>query len=199
MRLFGLLVCCAGLASAQAIIEHAVAAGAGSVAGVAGKRISDGVDKVLGLASGALSKSQTPAVAPASSARPQVTGVPAPLAPLTEGPLPGAPAGGRTRVAARVATESDAKMALWEMTTPRPPQAPVTPKAPSAEDLAQIEQGTTRDQLLTKLGAPSSRVFIPEDGGLLEIYSYRSADGHIGTIRLTDGAVTSVRPATASN
>ena len=196
MRLFGLLVCCAGLASAQAIIEHAVAAGAGSVAGVAGKKISDGVDRVLGLANGALSRSQTQSVAP-SPAKTQITGVPSPLAPLAEGSMAGAP--GRPRAAARVSTESDHKMALWQMTTPRPPEpAAAAPRSPSPEDIAQIEQGTTRDQLLTKLGAPSSRVFIPEDGGLLEIYSYRSADGHIGTIRLTDGSVTSVRPATAS-
>ena len=47
MRCFAALLALASVASAQAILEHAVAASVGSVAGVAGKKVNEGLDKVL--------------------------------------------------------------------------------------------------------------------------------------------------------
>lgn len=50
----------------------------------------------------------------------------------------------------------------------------------------------SREQLL-KLGTPSSRITMDEDGHLIEVFQY-SADGEqIGTIRLTDGAVSGIQ------
>lgn len=194
MRVFGLLVCITGLASGQALIEHAVAAGGGSVAGVAGKKVSDGVDKILGKArSLVLASGQEPATPTAPKG--QVSGLPAPFAPSAGTSMP------LWKQAGTVASHQP------EINTAAPdrpealPSSPVAPapNLPTVADISRIERGTTREQLAARLGAPSSRVFIPEDGTLLEIYSYRSADGQLSTIRLTDGTVTAVRPATGSH
>ena len=54
-----------------------------------------------------------------------------------------------------------------------------------------------REQLL-KLGVPSGRITLPEDGHTIEIYQYSANGASLGTVRLSDGRVSSVLiPATA--
>jgi len=50
----------------------------------------------------------------------------------------------------------------------------------------------TRAQVL-KLGQPSARISMFENGGLLEIFSYYIHDQALGEVRLSDGTVSSVQ------
>ena len=63
------------------------------------------------------------------------------------------------------------------------------------DDLKNLAAGTNRDDLL-KLGAPSSRITMFDDGHLRETYHYYShgpnGDASIGVVRLVDGAVSVV-------
>ena len=63
---------------------------------------------------------------------------------------------------------------------------------PTARDLASVEAGTTREDLVARLGAPSARVLIPEDGQLREVYHFTAGGVHLGTVRLTDGEVSTI-------
>ena len=61
----------------------------------------------------------------------------------------------------------------------------------TADDLKTVAVGMKRDDLL-KLGEPSGRLSMSEDGHLIEIYQYSSQVGRFGRIRLVDGAVAKV-------
>ena len=224
MRVIGLFVCLAGLASAQAILEHAIAAGAGSVSGVAGKGLSDSINKIFEKTRTLVDKSEKQPIEPAvpvQTRRPApmiaapVAAVPAvePVAPLAGvaasmppvsaafPPPPGhyAVPDYRNRPVVRVPKYAKGKVAAWELMpeTQAVESEPGRP-APTAEDIAKVKPGTSREELLAALGKPSSRVMVPSDGGLLEIYSYLSQDGAAGSVRLTDGAVSSVHPPAGS-
>jgi hypothetical protein len=62
----------------------------------------------------------------------------------------------------------------------------------TAEDLKMLSSGTSKAEVL-KLGAPSSRVTMFEEGHLVEIFRYQARDAAFGTVRLSDGSVTSVQ------
>jgi hypothetical protein len=62
----------------------------------------------------------------------------------------------------------------------------------TAEDLKNVAVGMTREQLL-KLGEPSGRIAMSEDGHLIEIYQYFARGSSLGRVRLTDGAVSVVQ------
>jgi hypothetical protein len=65
---------------------------------------------------------------------------------------------------------------------------------PSTEAVAALKSGMSREDLAAKMGAPTYKISIPEDGHLVEIYRY-SADGKdLATVHLSDGLVTSVTP-----
>ena len=71
------------------------------------------------------------------------------------------------------------------------PSVPVPPEV-TAGDLEKVTEGMSREQLV-KLGTPAGRITTDDDGHLIEIYQY-SADGvSLGTVRLTDGIVSSVQ------
>jgi hypothetical protein len=86
---------------------------------------------------------------------------------------------------------------------PPPPLAPLTPIAlspvlalpppPQAtlEDLKTLAGGTSREEVL-KLGAPSSRITMIDDGHLIEIFQYQNRETTFGVVRLSDGSVSSV-------
>jgi hypothetical protein len=90
---------------------------------------------------------------------------------------------------------------------PREPPRPAVPQAPppapspvqaaqaraiTAEDLTKVAQGMSRDELL-KLGSPAGRITTDEDGHLIEIFEYSANGTRLGTVRLTDGIVSSLR------
>jgi hypothetical protein len=68
---------------------------------------------------------------------------------------------------------------------------PKPPSPPADVDLAAIQTGMGRDALLA-LGIPSARITMYEDGHLLEIYQYHNHTLASGTVRLRDGAVSTV-------
>ena len=68
-------------------------------------------------------------------------------------------------------------------------------KEPSAQDVAGIRVGATSSELRQALGTPESTVSIPgDDGHLLEIRQYWANGEPVGTVRLDNGHVVSVRP-----
>lgn len=69
------------------------------------------------------------------------------------------------------------------------PQAPPKRTIVSAEALAAVTPGSTRDNLLNKLGEPSSRFAIAGDEGLRESFTYHLESGEAVVIRLVDGKV----------
>ncbi len=88
-------------------------------------------------------------------------------------------------------------------TTPPPPSdtvASVVAKSPApvpsgevtVEDLRKVTTGMSREQLL-KLGSPTGRITMDEDGHLIEIFQYSANGTGLGTVRVTDGAVSGVR------
>jgi hypothetical protein len=66
------------------------------------------------------------------------------------------------------------------------------PQVMSPEDFRSVSNGMTRDDVL-KLGAPAGKITMFEDGHLVEVYSYRQNGQKVGTLRLTDGAVSSIQ------
>lgn len=66
-------------------------------------------------------------------------------------------------------------------------------KAVPAEALAAIAPGSTRGEVLTKLGEPRSRYAITDDEGTRESFTYDLDNGEAVVIRLVDGKVTKVR------
>lgn len=206
-----LAVSIVGTASAQALLEHAVAAAGGSVAGVAGKQVSDGVDKILGKA-GALAKS---AAGKEDTSKRKI--LVAPVSPEVK----------RTddkdetkTTALAVETKSNPSVIVGHF-QPRPPRqqaawngpvtkpatvavapdssapAPVSvpaPPQPTTEDLRALT-GASRDQVYERMGRPAVRITSSEDGALVETYSFKSSTGRLGSARLVNGTVTEVRPA----
>jgi len=71
-----------------------------------------------------------------------------------------------------------------------PPPAPAPPQI-TADDLKQVTAGMQRNDVL-RLGEPTSRISMVDEGHLLEIYRYQSSDTTLGVVRLTDGAVSTV-------
>ena len=71
--------------------------------------------------------------------------------------------------------------------------APTLPPPPemSREEFSKISTGTPRTDVL-RLGAPASKITMFDDGHLVELYSYRQNGQKFGTLRLTDGAVSSI-------
>jgi hypothetical protein len=70
---------------------------------------------------------------------------------------------------------------------------PAEPIQPSASDLRAVNQGTTRDDVIDRLGSPVARVTIPEEGRFVEVYYYHSKGEPVGAVRLSNGTVTEVQ------
>jgi len=196
-----LAVVIAATVSGQAILEYGAAAAGGSAAGVAGKKVSDSLDKVMTKVSDMTKSTATeekkprkmaPAVPPVpevrlkdielvqeSSTKPR----PSPVSPPARRqanlrPVPPAPSTPAAPVAEPVAAP-----------------APVVPPAPVAtvEDLKSLD-GATREDVLSKMGKPASRITISDERGLVETYSFKNSNGYLGSVRIINGKVTEVRP-----
>jgi len=105
---------------------------------------------------------------------------------------PPPPLANRTRVVSKPAPAPLVAIIRPAAPPPPPPPPPVT-----LEDLQKVSAGMARADVL-KLGEPAARITMFEDGGLLEIFSYYSHDPELGTrtlgtVRLNDGAVSSVQ------
>ncbi|MCU1335520.1 MAG: hypothetical protein JWO19_1101 [Bryobacterales bacterium] len=186
----------AGLASSQALTEAAGAIAGGSVGGVAGKRVSDGISNVFGKVDTVTAKAAKTGKAPVTTL-PKPAGNPAAGTVLQVGPS------SVVKDHSLVPPPPPIRRAALVVPPPPPPAPspaaihqpiPVLPPPPqvTAEDLKTIASGTPRGDVL-KLGSPASRITMYDDGHLVEIYRYQSRDTTFGVVRLSDGSVSSVQ------
>lgn len=189
----------AALMSGQSIVESATAAAGGSAAGAAGKTVSDGLDAVFGkvggvvkTASGGKPRKATPAVPPLPTVR--LTGQqPAPEAePKTRVKAPAAVVRRQANLQAspKTTVTVDPEIPGESLTPPAPP----APVEPSIADLSGLSAGTSREDVLRKMGKPASRITMSEDHNLVEVYKFRNREGDLGSVRMVNGQVSEVKP-----
>jgi hypothetical protein len=209
MRSVCLVLLLGGTLGAQSLVEYSGAAAGGAAGGVAGKKVSDGLTAIFNKVDKATAKAArdkaAPKAAPADKADKNAPlfdvgpGVPhshagavapgaaAGSAKLEPGSVPAPPEVHRTAV-----RRSAPRPAMDPVPPPIPPPPPPPPPMATAADLRSIALGTDRDDVL-KLGVPAARIMMYDDGHVLEIYRYMLKDRDLGVIRLSDGAVSSVR------
>lgn len=180
---------------AQGLLEHAAAAG-GTAGAMGGKKVSDAIDSIFKKADGQLQKSGN-AAAPVKSRSlsQEKSATDAGAATPT----------GKSTVARKRATPptGPAETSVTPVTTeaaPTPVAAPAQVAAPapppieaSPEVLAKLDPGTPRQDVVARLGAPAYKISMEEDGHLLEIYHYTAKGADIGSVRIIDGTVATVR------
>jgi hypothetical protein len=185
MRHAVLVILISGAVWGQSMVESAAAAAGGSVGGVAGKKVSDGLTRIFNkvdqhtakAAENVNTKKATPEpVAPliqVSAGTTKVENVSVPPPP----PI---------RHAAVHAKPAPVRVPAALPAIPPPPPPDVT-----AEELRTVTAGMGRDDVL-KLGTPSARITMFDEGHLVEIYSYASNESRVGSVHLTDGTVSRV-------
>lgn len=184
-KMLALLLAGAGLAGAQSMTEFAAAAAGGSAGGVSGKKVSDGLSAIFNKVD------QHAAAAAAAKNEPLMKvgpGVPKPDQIDPDG-VPAPPPVRQTALHKGPVAPSVREISL---ATPPPPPPVVT-----TENLKQLSTGTSREEVL-KIGQPSDRITMFDDGHLVEVYHYSAKDNSvfgstpIGSVRLSDGVVSSV-------
>jgi hypothetical protein len=58
--------------------------------------------------------------------------------------------------------------------------------------LSAVTVGTSRQDVLAKVGTPSSRITMFEDGGAVEILRFSAKSGSLGSVRIVNGSVAEV-------
>ena len=195
------------LAFPQAIVQYGAAAAGGAGAGVAGKPVSDGIDKIFGKLGGTAKQAASDDTA--EDRRRKQQGV---------SELGAVPVGGPPAAAAPPVFQVRAKQTDGTQTTlgplvdvnpapvaaapapvvpsveaaPEAPPIPVTPPV-TAEMLEAVKPGAGRAEVLAQLGPPYSKIVIPEDSTTREIYRYRNGAAVVGTLELLDGKVDAVK------
>ena len=191
MRQIVLLLTISGAAFGQSMLESGAVMAGTAVGSAAGKKVSQGVSaslrktgSILDAASKTNGKSAkasltAPAIpmlqVGAGVPKPEVNNVPPPPPPKRRAASP-QPA--RTR-AVSVPVVMSAVV----------PEA--SPQHPVNVDLSGVSRGMPRENLLA-LGTPSARITMYEDGHIEEIYQYRNQTLASGTVRLRDGAVSTI-------
>ena len=179
MKRFAVLIVSASLGGAlcaQTIVENAAAAAAGAAAGV-------GVGKSVGSVLKGVNRTLEQ-----STAKPP--GVEAPDD--TMKPLKGSALAVRPAPRRGVPMVKTAKTSRQPASTAALPEPPAAPPKIDLEELARMQPGVTRQDLLAKVGPPSIKLTLPESGHEVEIYRYR-ANGHdTAVVKLQDGVVASI-------
>jgi len=180
-------------AAAQAMVEYAAGAATGSAGAAGGKGISKGLDNIFGKLNQATQKAASTAPA-AKAAQPAAANVGTPAA-------AGAATRSRKPLATLASTQPTALPSTPEAEVAPVPETAViaAPPAPTVEDLATIELGVTRQDLLARLGRPAGSTMIPGDEGLQETYTYQVKGQLLGKVRLLNGTVVAVEPAAKIN
>ena len=176
------------IASAQTMTEVGASAAGSAIGSAAGKKVSEGVTGIFGALNKTTAKAAKAPEDKEKSAPLLEVGPGAPKASLAASggesvPPPPPPAGHRAIAKPTVAAEP----VLPEIIPPPPPPPP----AVTLEDLKKVTNGMSREDVL-KLGAPSSKITMSDDGHLFETFSYWEKDTAIGRVKLTDGTVSSV-------
>jgi hypothetical protein len=184
-----------GFALGQSMVETAAAAAGGSVGGVAGKKVSDGLTRIFEKVDKQAAKAAKPGEGkPSPAVRRIADDTSAPLLEVS----PGVPKSDSSNVpppppvrhaAVHALAKPEAVLAVEPAPiVPPPPPPPVV----TADDLKRVSSGMQREDVL-KLGEPASKITMVDEGHLLEIYRYQANDATFGVVRLTDGAVSNVR------
>jgi hypothetical protein len=197
---FVMLVGVAGLTWSQAMTEAAGVIAGGSVGGVAGKKVSDGISTVLGKVDAVAGKAAKTGKAPETAVEKAKADKPSGTTVLQVGSgavikdhslvPPPPPARRAAAVVPAAPAAPAAKSIAPEVIQPIPVLPP--PPQVTADDLRTVASGTARRDVL-KLGVPASRITMYDDGHLVEIYRYQSRDTTLGVVRLSDGSVSSVQ------
>jgi len=184
----------------QSLTEHAAAAAGATIGTAAGKPLGTALGKIFGSMDQSTSKAAgTTKVVKPIETKPTVTPSAPSAAPLLSGSggSGGSGSGGGYSVSAR---RSGRRHELLDQVQPQAfapsIEAPIAPvvKEPTVEEIAAVQVGATSIELQAALGAPESRVSIPDDDGhLLEICQYWSKGQALGTVRLDNGRVVSVQ------
>jgi hypothetical protein len=195
----------------QVLVEHSAAAAGGALGALAGKAVSDGLGATLTTVKKAAAdkpvkvpkdsaKKKDWSDGDANRAKPPIStpsagssGSSFPVfGPATASAGMPASSGGVTRQnrpirsnAASLEPESASAPAFV------PVPAPIVHHA-SREEVAAIQAGTPRSDVIAKLGPPASLVTIPDEGHLLETLKYVSANSWVGTVRIDNGSVVRV-------
>jgi hypothetical protein len=180
---------CAVCGFSQSLAEHAAAAAGASIGGAAGKPVSDAITHIFGNVDKTTAKATKAPVAAAAPVAPARSGAPDLPATPPAGFAPAPHAIPATKVL-RADVQPAPAVAAPETPAPAP-----TIGQPTADELRAVPNGTPRGELMARLGLPSSRITIPDDSGLLEIYRYSGADGLVGSVRLENGLVVAVQVA----
>jgi hypothetical protein len=187
---------CAGLGWAQAMTEAAAAAAGGSVGGVAGKKVSDGLTSIFNKVDKQTSKAAAVDVPAPPSKKDELEpildvgpGVPKVQShqPDSVPPPPPAPSARHAAAAPRRPASPPPALSALQVTPAPPPPPSVT-----TENLKTVTTGMNREDVL-RLGPPASRITMFDDGHVVEVYRYQTGDNSLGVVRLTDGAVSSTQ------
>jgi hypothetical protein len=178
----------------QAMVEHAAAAAVGAAGGVGGKPVSEGLDKIFGKTAELMKSVEKEK--PKTAAVPVKTHTAAQQAVPSDMPAPsgGGGAGTAQKAAGRQRHVEPAAPVAEEAVAAISPLPPPKPRiVPTREELAKVTAGTSSQDLVARLGVPSSKISMQEDGHLLEIFRYSVPGSDLGSVRVVDGAVTEVR------
>lgn len=186
----------AGLAWSQAMTEAAGIIAGGSIGGVAGKKVSDGITNVLqkvdSVANTAAKTGKAPAIAVEKAKETTVLQV-SPGGVIKDHSLvPPPPPPVRRAAAVPPPPPQAQEHATAVIRQPIPVLPPPPPPQVTTDDLKTLASGTGRADVL-KLGAPASRITMYDDGHLVEIFRYQTRDTTLGVVRLSDGSVSSVQ------
>jgi hypothetical protein len=179
----------------QTMTEFGAVAAGSAVGGASGKSVSNGITAIFGKVDQQTAKAAAKPTKKEQEPQTEALKV-APGAPKADPgdvPLPPAPPAKRTApapvpVAQFVAPKEATRFSSFADVAPVLPPPPVM----SPEDLRSVSLGATRADVL-RLGAPSSKITMFEDGHVVEQYSYHQNGQKFGGIKLTDGVVSSVQ------
>ena len=190
MRNLALILVISSAAFSQNLTELGAVTAGSTVGGASGEAVSNGINAIFGKVDQQTTKA---AVTPTRKNVPEPPpfkvsqGIPSD----DTGGVPLPPAPHKRAVASPVAQytvpqEITRIRSFSDVAPTLPPPPEMTP-----EELRKISTGTTRGDVL-RPGTPASKITMFDDGHLVELYSYRQNGQRFGTLRLTDGAVSSV-------
>lgn len=190
LRYLAFILLISSAAFSQNLTEFGAVTAGSTVGGASGKAVSNGinaifekVDQQTARAAVTASKKGVPEPPPFKVSR----GVPAD----ETGGVPPPPAPRKGAAASPVAQYTlPQEITRIRSLTDVAPSLPPPPEM-SLEEFRKISTGATRNDVL-RLGVPASKITMFDEGHLVEIYSYRQNGQKFGSLRLTDGAVSSV-------
>jgi len=184
MRHITLVIFLYGTAFGQSIMENAAAAAGGSVGGVAGKKVSDGMTAIFGK----VDKQTAKAAETGKDSKPLFeVGPGVPKGAAAESVPPPPPLANHVAVhrpAPRPIPMMPVMPVMLRYTPPPPPEM-------TRNDLKLVGPGTQRNDVL-KMGEPAAIITMFDDGHLVETYRYVANDRTFGVVQLSDGAVSKV-------